>query len=148
MMPLIIAAHEQVLDDVSFGVATEQYAVRQNDSAFAGALERLDDVEQEGVVAVLGRRHAKLKAVELVVLRIESVAPGFDMRMVDWRQRSRRFLAYVGFFEMRAGERVALARYRQSDVRGGSCSSWPTPRWRCLLLAVDVMPSRGFVSAL
>ncbi len=38
--------------------------MRENDRAFARALEGGEDVQQEGVVAVLLRRHAELEAVE------------------------------------------------------------------------------------
>ena len=50
--------------------------MRQNDRAFAGALERGEDVQQEGVVAVLLRRDAELEAAVLVIGRVEAVAPG------------------------------------------------------------------------
>ena len=42
---------------------------------FARALEAGEDVEQEGVVAVLLGRDAELEAMELVSLRVEAVAP-------------------------------------------------------------------------
>ena len=44
--------------------------------AFAGALQRADDVQQVGVVALLGGRHAEGEALEGVVRRVEAGAPG------------------------------------------------------------------------
>ena len=61
---LDVAALDDVAADVGLGTAAEQHAVRQNDRALAGALERGEDVQQEGVVAVLGRRDAVLEAAD------------------------------------------------------------------------------------
>ena len=49
--------------------------MRQDDRRLAGALERLEDVQQEGVVAVLLRRPAELEAAVLV---LQAVAPRLD----------------------------------------------------------------------
>ncbi len=56
---LDVALANQVAADVGFGIAAEQHAMRQNAGALAGALERADDVQQVGVVALLGGRHAE-----------------------------------------------------------------------------------------
>ena len=50
--------------------------MRENARAFAAALERADDVQQVGVVALLGGRHAVvLEALVGVVGRVEAGAP-------------------------------------------------------------------------
>jgi hypothetical protein len=74
MMPLMSPRWIR-LRRMSASVAAEQHAVGQDDRALAGALERLDQVQQEGVVAVLGRRDAVLEAAELVVGRVEAAGP-------------------------------------------------------------------------
>jgi hypothetical protein len=56
---LDVALADQVAADVGLGVAPEQHAVRQDAGALAGALERADDVQQVGVVALLGGRVPK-----------------------------------------------------------------------------------------
>ena len=57
---LDVALADQVLADVGLGVAPEEHAVRQDARALAGALERADDVQQIGVIALLGGRHAEV----------------------------------------------------------------------------------------
>ena len=71
--------------DVGLRTAAEEHAVRQDDRAFAGALEAREDVQQEGVVAVLGGRDAVLEAPVLVVGRIEAAASRPWSRTADWR---------------------------------------------------------------
>ena len=56
---LDVAACGRGSADVGLGIAAEQHAVRQDAGAFAGALERADDVQQVGVVALLGGRRAE-----------------------------------------------------------------------------------------
>jgi hypothetical protein len=51
-------ALHQVGTDRGLRVAAEEHAVRQDHRAVAGALQRGDDVEQKGEIAVLGGRHA------------------------------------------------------------------------------------------
>ena len=79
----------------------------QDDRALARALERLDQVQQEGVVAVLGRRDAVLEAAELVVGRVEAAGPGLggERRIGDGEVEG--LEAAVAVLEVRAGERVA-----------------------------------------
>ena len=50
-----VALADEVAADVGLGIAAEQDAVRQDAGAFAGALERADDMQQVGVVALLCR---------------------------------------------------------------------------------------------
>ena len=72
---LDVAALEQLPADGRLGVAAEEDAVRQDDRRLAGALERLQHVQQEGVVAVLLRRASELEAAVLV---LQAVAPRLD----------------------------------------------------------------------
>ena len=51
--------------------------MRHDDAAFASGLERFEDVQQEGVVAVLGRWDAVLESFEFVFGGYQSVAPRF-----------------------------------------------------------------------
>ena len=62
-MPLMEPPLDEVAADVGLVVAAKQDAVRQNDRAFARALQRGDDVQQERVVAVFRRRDAEVEAV-------------------------------------------------------------------------------------
>ena len=65
----------QLLADGAFSAAAEQHAVRQDHRAAAGALQARQDVQQEGVVAVLRRRHAVGKAFVQVVARVQPAGP-------------------------------------------------------------------------
>ena len=56
---LDVALADERAADVGLGIAPEQHAVRQDARALAGALERADDVQQVGVVALLGGRRAE-----------------------------------------------------------------------------------------
>src|SRR5258708_10311814 len=73
---LDVALSHQGAADVGLGVTAEQHTVRQNARALAGTLERADDVQQVGVVALsCGWRAEGLEAIEGVVQRIEAGAP-------------------------------------------------------------------------
>ena len=56
---LDVSLADQVAADVGLGIAAKQDAVRQDARALAGALERTNDVQQVGVVALLGGRRAE-----------------------------------------------------------------------------------------
>ena len=60
------AGADELLADHGLGIAAKEHAVRQDAGGFAGALHRADDVQQVGVVALLGRRHAPGEALERV----------------------------------------------------------------------------------
>ena len=60
------------------GTAAKEDTVREVDGGFAGALEAGDDVENEGEVAVLLGRNAKLEAFEFVVVSVEAIAPRLE----------------------------------------------------------------------
>ena len=111
---LDVALADEVAADVGLGVAAEQHAVRQDARAFAGALERADDVQQVGVVALLGGRRAEgLEALVGIVERIEAGAPALvgERRIGDDVVEG---LERVAVLELGIGQRVAL-----HDQRGG-----------------------------
>ena len=71
-----VAFADQGAADVGLGVAAEQHAVRQDAGSLGGGLEGADDVQQIGVVALLGGRDAEgLESIERIVQRIEAGAP-------------------------------------------------------------------------
>ena len=74
---LDVAALDQAPPDHGLGVATEQHTVRQDHRAAAGALHRGQDVQQEGIVAVLGGWGAVGEAPVHVAAHVDAVAPGF-----------------------------------------------------------------------
>ena len=51
--------------------------MRQNNSAFALAFERLDQVQQEGVITVSGGWDAILKTIEFIMRWGQPVRPSF-----------------------------------------------------------------------
>ena len=105
---LDVALADEGAADVGLGVAAEQHAVRQDARAFAGALERADDVQQVGVVALLGGRRAEgLEALVGVVERIEAGAPALvgERRIGDDVVEG---LERVAVLELGIGQRVAL----------------------------------------
>ena len=55
---LDITAVDDILAYLALGIATEEHTVRQDARALAITLQRTDDVEQEGVIAVLLWRYA------------------------------------------------------------------------------------------
>ena len=67
---LDVALPDDALADRRLGAAPEQYAVGVNHRALAGALEAREDVQQEGVVAVLLGRDAVLEAAIEIVGRV------------------------------------------------------------------------------
>ena len=110
------AALDEVAADDGLGIAPEQHAVRQDAGAFAGALERAEDVEEVGVVALLGGRDAVvLEALEGVVLGIQAGAPAFvaEGRIGDDVVEG---LERVAVEEERVGEGVALLDFRRGVV--------------------------------
>ena len=80
---LDVALANEIAADVGLGIAPEEDAVGQNASALAGALERADDVQQVGVVALLGGRRAEgLETVVRIVLQVDAGAPALVRK---WR---------------------------------------------------------------
>ena len=107
------AGAHQLLADHGLGIAAEQHAVRQDAGALAGALHRADDVQQVGVVALLGGRLAPGEALEGIAGRRQAGAPGLvrERRIGDDVVVGAQLLAVL---ELRAGQRVA-----GQDVGGG-----------------------------
>ena len=76
LVALDVALAHQGAADVGLGIAPEQDAVRQDARAFAGALERADDVQKIGVVALLGGRRAeRLETLVAIFQRVQAGAP-------------------------------------------------------------------------
>ena len=90
--------------------------MREIDRGFAGALEAGEDVKQKGVVAVLGRGHAELKAFELVGGGIEPVAPRFEGERWIGDDEIEGLEAAVLCLEVWAGEDVVLPDFRRRAV--------------------------------
>ena len=113
---LDVATLDEVAADVGLGIAAKQHAVREDARAFAGALERAEDVQQVGVVALLaGRDAVVLEALPGVVLGIEAGAPALvaEGRIGDDVVEG---LERVAVEEERAGEGVALLDLRRGVV--------------------------------
>ncbi len=88
---LDVALADEIAADVGLGVAAKQHAVRQDARALAGALERADDVQQVGVVALLGGRRAEgLEALDRDRSADRGRCSSACRRRADWRRRSRR----------------------------------------------------------
>src|SRR5208337_3745969 len=71
---LDVAATDDLTSDGSLCAASKQHPVRKNDRTFACALEAGEDVQEEGVVAVLLGRNTELEAFKLICFRMEAVA--------------------------------------------------------------------------
>jgi hypothetical protein len=57
---LDVALADEIAPDIAFNIAPEQYAMREDARAFSRALERADDVQKVGVVALLSGWRAKM----------------------------------------------------------------------------------------
>ncbi len=71
------AGAHQLLADDRLGIAAEQHAVGQDAGGLAVGLHAADDVQQIGVVALFGGRHAPAEALVKVIFRSKAGAPGF-----------------------------------------------------------------------
>jgi len=72
------AALDEIAANDALGIAAEEDAVREDARALTGALERAEDVQEIGKVALLGGRDAVvLEPLEGVVFGIETGAPAF-----------------------------------------------------------------------
>ena len=108
-------AHE-VAADLGFGVAAKQHAMRQDAGAFALALQRPDDVQQVGKVALLAGRCAKMfEALVRIIGGIEASAPALvgEGRIGDDVVER---LDDIAFLEFWVGQRVALHHKRSRVV--------------------------------
>ena len=65
---LDVALANEIAPNLALRIAPEQNAVRQNALALACALERADNLQQIGIVPLLGRRHSeRLEALKGIV---------------------------------------------------------------------------------
>ena len=112
---LEIAGADELLADHGLGIAAEEHAVGQDAGGFARALHRADDVEQVGVVALLGRRLAPGEALEGVIRRGEPVRPGLvgERRIGDDIVVGAELLAVL---ELGRGKRVAREDVGRREV--------------------------------
>ena len=89
-------AGHQLPADSGLGIATEQHAVRQNAGALAAGFQAAQDVQQVGVIALLGRWHAPGKPLEGIGIRGEAAAPSLVRK---WR---------IGDHVVEGAQRVAI----------------------------------------
>jgi hypothetical protein len=111
----VASAHE-VAPDIRFGIASKEHAVRKDARAGAGALERADDMQQVGVVALFGRRRTKmLEPIEPIVLRVEAGAPPLvaEGRICDDVIEG---VEGVAIPELRIGKRIPLTEEYLSQL--------------------------------
>lgn len=69
---------DEVSPNDGLGIASEKDSVRKDAGTFSRALHRADDVEQEGVVALLGGWLTPLEALVGIIGRREAGAPRLD----------------------------------------------------------------------
>jgi hypothetical protein len=100
------ARADELLADDGLGIAAKQHTVRQDAGAFAGMLQRADDVQQVGVVALPGRWLAPGEALPGVMRWRQAGAPGLvgKRRIGDDVVVGAQTLAVL---ELRRGERIA-----------------------------------------
>ena len=75
---LQVTRADELLADDGLRIAAEEHAVRKNACAFARALQRADDVEQEGVVALLGGWHTPNESLVGVAFWGQTRCPSLD----------------------------------------------------------------------
>ena len=102
--------------DSSFGIATEKHAMGQNDRSFPCALQGCKDMQEESVIPVLVRRDTVIKALELVLLRVEAVASSFSGKGWIGYDKVECLEAAVGVFVMRTGKGVILPYFRRRTI--------------------------------
>src|ERR1022692_911548 len=141
----IALAHEGA-PNVGLGVAAEEDAVRENACTFAVAPERADDVEEVGVIALLGGRDAEaLEAQVGVVAGIDAVAPGLvaEGRIGDYVVEGFDGVAVLEFW---IGQRVALLNVRPRVVVEDHVHAGETGGGGVLFLPVEGDLGAGFVT--
>ena len=139
--PLDEPALEEVLADVGLGVAAEEDAVREDDGPLPRALERGDDVEEEGVVAVLRRGHAEAEPAVHVVLGIEPVRPRLRREGRVGHGEVEPLERAVGLRPVRVAEGVVLPDLRRRRVVEDHVHLRERRRRVVLLLAVEREPA-------
>src|ERR1022692_431503 len=141
----IALAHEGA-PNVGLGVAAEEDAVRENACAFAIAPERADDVEEVGIVALLGGWDAEgLESQVGVVAGIDAVAPGLvaEGRIGDYVVEG---FDGVAVFEFGIGQGVALLNVRPGIVVQDHVHAGQAGGGGVLFLPVEGDLGAGFVA--
>ena len=130
------AGADELSADDAFRAAAEEHAVGQDAGAFARALERADDVQQVGVVALLGGRLAPDEALEGVVRRREAGGPGLvgERRIGDDVVVGAELLALL---ELGLGERVTRHDVGRGEVVEDHVHAGQARRGHVLLLSFE-----------
>ena len=142
------AAPDEVAANVRLPVATKEDAVGQDDRALSSALQRRDQMQEECVVAVLGRRDAVGEAPVPVVGRIEAAGPrlGREGRIGDGEVE--RLEAAFRVREVGGGQRVAAPQVGGRMVVQDHVHPRQRPGRVVHLLAVDGDAVRRLVRGL
>ena len=111
-------------------------------------LRRRDQVEEEGVVTVPGRRGAVLEAPELVVVRVETARPGLGGERGIGDCEVEGLEAAVRILEVRGGQGVATPQVRRRLAMQKHVHPRERPRCVVHLLAVDGDVVRRLVGCL
>src|SRR5262249_47033201 len=75
-----IAASNDLTAYNSFSAAAEKHAVRHVYGCFAAALQRSEDVQQKGEVAILSGRNTQFEPMVFVLFRMEPCSPRFERK--------------------------------------------------------------------
>ena len=112
---------------MGFGIAAEQYAMRQDDGAFAGAFEAFDNVQQEGVVTVFLWRNAPGETAEFILLGVDSAGPVLVGEGRIGNGEVECFELAAGVFPLRVGDSIAFPDFGggvvvQNHVHARQCA--------------------------
>ena len=140
-----IALTDKIAPDIGLGIAAKQHAVGQDAGALASALERRDEVEEEGVIAILGRRNTVLEALVGVIGRIKATGPGFGRKVGIGDGEVERLEAVGAVREVRGGQGVALPQYGDFVAVQDHVHSRQRPGDVVHLLAIDADAVRRLV---
>lgn len=114
--------------------------MRQDAGRPAGALWRAHDVEQVGIVALLGRRNAKgLEALPGVIERVDTRAPAFvGERRIGYHviENLKALVAGLAFAELGVGQGGALLDLRRGVIVEDHVHARQATGGRVFLLAV------------
>jgi hypothetical protein len=142
---LDVALAHQVPPNAGLGIAAKQHPVGQNHRRLARTLQRLEDVQQKGIVAVFIRRCPILKPLELVRLDADPIAPrlvgegGIRHRKVEPLEAAVRLLP-VGI-----REGVVAPEFRRDVVVQNHVHLGQHPGGIVHLLTKDRQPPRGLI---
>ncbi|OQB36471.1 MAG: hypothetical protein BWY09_01923 [Candidatus Hydrogenedentes bacterium ADurb.Bin179] len=142
---LDIATPHDFTPDDRFRAATEQYPVGMNHGAFAGTLQAGENMEQEGIIAVLGGRDTERKASVNVVGGVEPAAP----RLVGKGEIGNHIIEGLQFAvciqKIRTGQRIILPNFRRGTVMENHVHTGESRRGIVHLLAVQRQVQSGLV---